>query len=215
MVVSGGPAFEAQRTSFCGQPAGRQLSNTKARYCYPPSEGPDLLRTKTEIDASLEPRTMLCWRVDVRILPISLSVSFCGHAIFPASQVGQYSARCIRHHFSQARVHAGLPGRQELRCPHHVPVCLRIRTAGSAWRGPQRVRRLAKVFCVPRRALGRAHDPGRREFPLRRTHLRRARPFPAVLRAGIRSTSARGDWAREGALRNWPPWINWTWAARP
>src|ERR1700689_4036660 len=52
VVVSSGPAFEAQQTSSCGQPAGRQLRNTKARYCYPPSEDLDLLRTKTEINSS-------------------------------------------------------------------------------------------------------------------------------------------------------------------
>jgi hypothetical protein len=53
---------------------------------------------------------------------VSLSVLFCGHTTLPASQVGQHSARCIRDHFSQAGVHVGLPGRQELLCPHHVPV---------------------------------------------------------------------------------------------
>jgi hypothetical protein len=52
VVVSGGLAFEAKQTSPCGQPVGRQLRNTKPRYSYPPSENLDLLRTKTEINAS-------------------------------------------------------------------------------------------------------------------------------------------------------------------
>lgn len=52
-----------------------------------------------------EARTVVCWPVDVRILPFSLSISLRGKTIFPALQIGEYCSRGVRTDLSQT----GLP----------------------------------------------------------------------------------------------------------